>query len=406
MSIGATIRRGGSGMTMGEAMTDPSIKFLVRLKGLVESANGYSAAYIHVSSLPSARRTRDRLSDGLGVLSNLKRRYRNGDIYLMRNADIVFLVRNAPGEELASAGRRIREVFLGKNAPTGDEGEGDIVTLFQLPQDFDSLMELAEQAAGLTKLAMEPALDKQEINLATLAQIKEELQKVDISTMLFNQPVYDISEAKPRIRFHEIYVSVRVLEEMFCPGLSLTSKRWLFTDLTQDLDGAVLRFLTEPDSAPGIGGMSLNLNLSTLASDRFVSFDTELDEKRRRSTVLELNKTDVFENMRLYRELAPFLRQRGYSLLLDGLSFLNIAAIDFAGLPCDYAKLFWSGEAAHLDDDAARYIAQKIKKPDMPRFLLAHCDSAESLRFARSMGIDLVQGRLVDHMVKKGIPFS
>lgn len=406
MPIGATIRRGGSGMTMGEAMTDPSIKFLVRLKGLSDSTSGYSAAYIHVSSLPSARRTRDRLSDGLGVLSNLKRRYRNGDIYLMRNADIVFLVRNAPAEELASAGRRIREVFLGKNAPSPDGDEKDIVTLFRLPQDFDSLMDLAEQAAGLTKLVVEPSVAKQEINLAALAQIKEEVQKVDISTMLFNQPVYDISDIKPRIRFHEIYVSVRVLEEMFCPGLSLTSQRWLFADLTQDLDGAVLRFLAEPDSAPGINGMSLNLNLSTLASDRFVTFDAELDEERRHSMVLEVNKTDVFENMRLYRELTPFLRQRGYRLLLDGLSFLNIAAIDFSGLFCDYAKLFWSGEAAHLDDDAAHYIAQKIKMPNMPKFLLAHCDSAESLRFARSIGIDLVQGRLVDHMVKKGIPFS
>jgi c-di-GMP-related signal transduction protein len=109
--------------------------------------------------------------------------------------------------------------------------------------------------------------------------------------------------------------------------------------------------------------------------------------------------------MRLFRELVPFLRERGYRILLDGLSFYNVAAIDFEGIDCDFAKIFWSGEAGTLSEDTAEKILSKVRKSEKPLFLLGRCDTAESIRFAKMAGIHLVQGRLIDHMVKKHIPF-
>ncbi len=124
----------------------------------------------------------------------------------------------------------------------------------------------------------------------------------------------------------------------------------------------------------------------------------------RQNIILEINKTDVFENMKLYRDITPQLRERGYKILLDGLSFFNIAAIDFHGIDCDYAKLFWSSELRDLGSDVMANIVGKVKGSERPLWVLARCDTAESLRFARFCGIKMVQGRLADHMVKKNIP--
>ena len=98
------------------------------------------------------------------------------------------------------------------------------------------------------------------------------------------------------------------------------------------------------------------------------------------------------------------LNVAGYRILLDGLSFLNVDAIDFNGIECDFAKVFWSSEAAALSEEQLGRITAKMSGSDKPRFILARCDAAESVRYAKTIGLQLVQGRLVDHMVKRGIP--
>ncbi|MDR3437493.1 EAL domain-containing protein [Telmatospirillum sp.] len=392
-------------------MTDPNARFLVHLKTLAEQPAGYRAVHLHVSPLPAAKKSRDNLSRAIRLLADVKTKYKDGEIFLMKNLDIIFLTKEIGKPVLAATGDAIQHVFLGQMSPTFTNvhgGENEFFTLFDLSRDYAKLHAWAEDAAGVARAARpdELADAKGVIDVAVLARIKEEIHRIDIAPMLFNQPVYSIGEQhKPVVMFHEIYMSIAILEDKFCPGQSLTSRKGLFTDLTEELDIVVLRILAEPADRGIRRKMSINVNIATLASPTFVKFDAELPPDARQGVVLEINKTDVFENMRLYRELVPFLRERGYRILLDGLSFYNVAAIDFAGIDCDFAKIFWSGEASSLSEDVANRIYAKLREREMPTFLLGRCDTAESIRFAKAAGIHLVQGRLVDHMVKKNIPF-
>ncbi|MTJ84230.1 MAG: EAL domain-containing protein [Telmatospirillum sp.] len=393
------------------SMTDQNARFLVHLKGIADQPAGYRAVHLMVSALPAAKKSRDNLSRAIRLLVDVKARYKDGEIFLMKNLDIILLSKDIARPVLAAAGEAVQQVFLGQMPPTFANpltGANDFYALFDLSRDFERLHGWAEEAAGVARAAKsgDGAEPKGMIDVAVLARIKEDIHKIDISPMLFNQPVYFIGDGqKTSVMFHEVYMSIPILEDKFCPGQSLTSRKGLFTDLTEELDIVVLRILADPDERGGRRRMSINVNIATLASPTFVKFDAELPPDARQGVVLEINKTDVFENMRLYRELVPFLRDRGYRVLLDGLSFYNVAAIDFEGIDCDFAKIFWSGEASSLTDDVLARIYSKLRAPDMPRFLLGRCDTAESIRFARSAGIGLVQGRLVDHMVKKNIPF-
>ena len=389
-------------------MSDPNTRFLVYLKKIGEKPTGYRAAHLHISQLPPAKKTRDNLSRAISLLSDLKAKYKDGEIFLMKNVDIVFITKEISKPILAAACEAVEQTFVGKMGVMFTNvhgGERESYTLFDLTNDYPKLRDWAEDTAGVSQTAGNGAEVKGEIDLSILARIKEEVQKIDITPMLFNQTIYYIGdEGKVQPTFHEMYISVQVLEDMFCPGLSLTSRRWLFADLTEDLDTVVLRLLTDPDQRAHHKGISINVNLSSLASTKFVKFDAELPAERRQGVILEINKTDIFENMRLFRELAPFLRSRGYRILLDGLSFANVEAIDFDGIECDFAKVFWSGEPAAMTGDALARVTAKMRRPTRPRFILARCDAAESMRFAKSIGLKLVQGRLVDHMVKRNIP--
>jgi len=396
-------------------MADQNAKFLAHLKKLGEQPAGFLAAHFHISELPALKKSRDNLSAALSQLSQLKNRAKDTEIFLLRNFDIVVITRDIPRHNLAAVCAGIQEIFLGKMAVTFTNvhgGLGEFYTIFDISSEYRKLLSWAEAVAGVSEALPPggtapsgPAEPKKDADSATLARIKEGLLRTDISPMLLAQAIYSIAEAgKASVLFRENYIAVKVLENTFCPGQSLTTKRWLFNDLTEDLDAAVLRLLAIPEERLNRRRFSINLNLSTVASERFTKFDAEMTPEHRQNVVIEVNKTDMFESPRLWVKFVPRLRDRGYRVLLDSLHYEAVEFIDFDAISCDYAKLFWSGDIMKLDPGRFSRLQGRVGRRNSPHFVLARCDNADSLRFGRSSGIQLVQGRLVDSMVKKDIP--
>jgi len=399
-------------------MADQNARFLAHLKKLGDQASGYLAAHFHISELPPARKTRDTLSAALSQLASLKFRFKEIEIFLLRNADIVAVTHEMPRHVLASTCASIQEVFLGRMGVTFTNphgGLGEFYTIFDLgaPADYRKLVAWAESAAGVAEASApaaggppaNPNEPKQEVDSATLTRIKVGLGRTDISPMLLAQPAYSIAEPdKVTVIFRENYISVKVLETTFCPGQSLTRNRWLFNDLTGDLDAAVLRLLANPEERASRKRFSINLNLSTVASDRFAKFDADLKPEQRQNIIIAINKTDVIASPRLWIKFVPRLRDRGYKVLLDSLHYEAVEFLDIDAIACDYAKMFWSGDIMRLDPNRFAKLQRRVGNRTSPQFVLARCDTAEGLRFARGAGITILQGRLIDNMVKKGIP--
>ena len=398
-------------------MIDQNTRFLIYLKKLEENPGGVRLIHIHVSELPAHKKSRDNLSRAIGSLTELKTKHQDGEIFLLKNLDIVFVCRAISKPILAAAGDTLRKIFIGQMGVTFQNvhgGKGEFYTLFDLSYELPKIMAWAETVAGVAEVSGgggnvgggTPPATKGAIDLIDLRRIKEEMHRVNMASVLFSQPVYNINDSgKAKLMWQEMYISVQMLEKTFCPGLSLTARRWLFNDLTEDLDGIVFRLLANPEERGQKKRLSINVNLSSLASTKFVAFDAELPIDFRQGVVLEINKTDLFENMRLYGELVPFLQRRGYKILLDGLSLQNVGAIDFDGIQCDFAKIFWSADLGVMAPEESARIRAKLHHRQSPLLVMGRCDTAESLRFAKEMGIVLVQGRLVDHMVKRNIPF-
>ncbi len=400
-------------------MADQNARFLSHLKRLGEQPSGYLAVHFHISELPAAKKSRDNLSAAIRVFASVKNRYKETELFLLRNLDIVVTTREIPRHNLAAECASVQDVFLSKMGVTFRNAYGalgEFYTIFDLgsPSDYQKLLTWTESAAGVSAAPAPssgapppgPGGDKKGIaDSATLARIKEGLTRTDISPMLLAQAAYFIGEPdKVAVMFRENYIAVKVLENTFCPGQSLTANRWLFNDLTEDLDAAVLRLLSNAEERATRRKFSINLNLSTVASERFTKFDNEMTPEQRQNVIIEINKTDMIESPRHWLKHVPALREKGYKVLLDSLHFEAVEFIDFDAIACDYAKMFWSGDIMKLSQDRFARLQDRVGRRKTPQFVLARCDTAEGLRFARSAGISIVQGRLIDNMVKKNIP--
>src|SRR3546814_3399922 len=87
---------------------------------------------------------------------------------------------------------------------------------------------------------------------------------------------------------------------------------------------------------------SLNINISSVLSQRFLEFDARLDKTRRNTIVIELQKVDVFADLARYLFTRDFLLDRGYRICLDGLTALSLPFIDRQKLGFDLIKLHWT----------------------------------------------------------------
>jgi len=126
-------------------MADQNARFLSHLKRLGDQPIGYLAVHFHVSELPTAKKSRDNLSAAIRLFASVKYRYKETELFLLRNLDIIVTTRDIPRHNLAAECASVQEVFVGKMGVTfkNTYGEfGEFYTIFDLgsPADYEKLL--------------------------------------------------------------------------------------------------------------------------------------------------------------------------------------------------------------------------------------------------------------------------
>src|SRR3546814_17190167 len=149
--------------------------------------------------------------------------------------------------------------------------------------------------------------------------------------MTNRQPVCEVGDdGRPVPLFYELFTSIVALRQTLMPGQNLYSDRWLFQYLTGKLDLRMLAWLTRNDDATLRHSFSLNINISSVLSPRFLEFDARLDKPRRTPIVIELQKVDVLADLTRYRFTRDFLLDRRYS---NGLAVRPALSLPFIHRP-------------------------------------------------------------------------
>ncbi|MBI1208364.1 MAG: hypothetical protein GC191_13900 [Azospirillum sp.] len=339
------------------------------------------------------------------VLSELANKASFMQIYTMSNADVIVLYKGIKLASITEVCQKIEMVILAKTVLTGVNPyrENSLYSIMELSLNFINVIRFVEDL-GREKGGETTTETKPPITLEELGKLERSMAMFDLSPFLFNQPIVNLSgENVDEMEYFELYISIKLLQERLCPDYDITANRWLFNYFTANLDQSVLRALNHGMTFMRGRRIGINVNLPTVISTGFIKFDERLPIDFRGNVVLEVNKSDLFENLPLFNEVSEFAKDKKYQISVDGLNPFWVMNFDLEYLQCDYAKIFWSTDMLTMDDNFRQYFFERIGEQDRCRFVLSRCDTVSSLVFAQKAGIQLVQGRAVDNILRKGV---
>jgi len=117
------------------------------------------------------------------------------------------------------------------------------------------------------------------------------------------------------------------LKKRIGPEVNLFASPWLFQYLMETLDKRMLAVLGNRDFAKLPFAISLNLNVSTVLSRDFQKFHQTVG-KYTSKVVVEMQVLDIFADMNTYGYARDTLQERGYRVVVDGLSPLALQFLD------------------------------------------------------------------------------
>lgn len=260
----------------------------------------------------------------------------------------------------------------------------------------------SEKSAAHKRFVLPPVAaeqGKKQLTPAELARISKALVNTDFSNMIRRQFVCIVlDDIAPSPMFEEVFVSIADLGETILPDVSLTATPWLFQDLTETLDKCVLTTVSRHDDGAFYRDFSLNLNVSSILSEDFKSFDKGIRENMKASVVLELQPIDIVSDFSMYVRARDFAQSLGYKICIDGVSALNLPFIDREKLGADFVKLTWQADLPDLLTQDEK-LKEKILSIGSNRTILCRVDDEKALNFAKESKITLLQGRYIQHLL-------
>lgn len=384
-----------------------------KLMGLLQSAKkelqGLRLVHMHLGLLENTEFTDTTLI--ARVLREIADQSAYLQIFNISNGDLIMLYKGLKFGAVEEVCKKIEALLLSKTRMTGlnPYKEDKLYSILELSLNFVHVIRFLESIGKDEESAIAPPPPdaKPGITLEELAKIDKALTMFDLSPFIFNQPVVNIrNETEQNKEYFELYISIKGIQDRLSPDFDLLANRWLFNYFTASLDQSLLRSLNHGLDFIGNESIGININLSTAMSTSFMKFDERLPPTYRGKVILEIGKVDLIENMSLYRELLDFAIKREYRICIDGLNEFWVSQLDFDALGCDYAKVFWTSDMLALDPDLERAFLDKAGAMSRCKFILARCGTMRGLLYAYKHNIHLVQGRMIDTILRKGVKIA
>jgi hypothetical protein len=389
------------------------------LKQLEPPMRDKGAIRLHLSRLQPENRSPQNLRMAEVAFDEIVRT-RSAWLYRLRNSDLIVIFENHESDLAERAVQKLLKLWerdpLMKNFKA-DARKNRLSNWFDLNQDYDKLLAFAmRQAASADQTSYKtlPELiaehEQRKLNLERgqpltpleLAKTEDALQRVDLSSFTRRQAVCALVEdGKPEVVFTELFVSITDLRETLMPRTDLTANPWLFQRLTQTLDKRVMaQIARREDRTLMREGFSINLNVATLLSEEFVTFDEDFAPTTN-DVILEMRLEDIFSDPESFAFARDFVTERGYRILVDGLTLQTFPHADPDRLGVNYLKLMWTRDlAGWVGTEVGNSLRDMIRERKRGRAILARCDSDAAIQVGRQLGITLFQGRYIDGLVR------
>jgi len=340
---------------------------LSRLKRIENSPSGYYLVHLHLSDLKKNNRQShfvqiaSRTFDG--VVEN-----HDATLFPLTNADLVLICRDVPVD-------KVRSLFSEDPLTAVDDTgfEDRFATWYDLTnsEDFAAFFGIAADLSLEAERRQEEAarLKDREAALGTplepknLSDINTKLIRARVADLMGNQTCLLVrSGGGGEVVFREQYISLSKVKERIAPDVNFFASPWLFQFLTEALDRRLLSILSQQEFEDVEDAISINLNIATVLSRDFQKFHQAVGEKTDK-VVVELQMIDVFADTKNYGYARDSLQERGYRILIDGLTASSLYYFDPALLRSDFLKVTWNQD---LEGDNAEEQMLEMKENHRP----------------------------------------
>lgn len=398
------------------AMERPSEEdmLLTQLGRIKDNASGCFAIHMHLSNL----RPGNKQPHFLDIAGRSFQDFVSGNdalLFRMYNRDMVLICRNIPIDDVDPIVEKVRALFPEDPLTQAPMGSYDdrFTTWHDLsqPEDFRSFLAIAKDQAAAAAVERENDQKEQKAQAAAadlgmplapdnLAAIEQKMKSTQIADLINNQAVYRVVPGqKGKIVFREYFIAMGELKNRVAPNVNLFGSPWLFQYLTETLDRRMLAVMSRRDLSTAPEDISLNLNISTIMSREFQQFHEHIEDNTSR-VVVEFQVIDIFSDTNAYRYARDFLRERGYRVLIDGLSPLAIDFFDPSLLQPDFLKISWGPEfVGEEKQEKVEEMRNVVKHAGKDGVVLSRVDSQDAVQWGAMLGISRFQGYFIDKLV-------
>lgn len=389
-------------------------KLLEVVSGLKEDPSGYYALHFNLSQLTEQYRSEYQIKIALNILYDLFKT-QDSIAFLLEDKDVVVLYNGTNRGLLEKAIFQIRYLFM--DDPLGYSADGleneDLCTVYDLEFQWRDFFIACKKKLNNESTTETHAPTKEiqtssgtraklhVLNPTELNRIINNIQKTNITETLRSQPICAIIPGRePKIIFEETYINISNLVDLLKIDVDLFSSMTLFKYLTKTFDKRVIAALKTKAANENKFAVSLNLNVRSLFSEEFASFDATLTVNQKASTVIEIQISDVFEDIPRFLMAKETVQQLGYRVCLDGLDNIGFTQVDRNSLGFDLAKVQWNPELNNPEfAQKKQQLSDAVIRCNPKRVILCRCDNEDAVEYGKSIGISLFQGRYVDKLL-------
>lgn len=386
---------------------------LGRLNRVETNPSGYFAVHLHLSDLQRQNKQAHFLDIAARSFSGLLDNH-EATLFPLSNADMVLVCRNVPVDDVDPVVDKVRALFNEDPLTSIDEGgfEDGLSSWYDLSvsEDFAAFFHIAtdlsmgadrrrDEEEKNRKAAQER--DGNPLGPMNLAAINQKLQGAQVADLINQQTCLQVGAGGDgKVLFHENFISMAELKKRIAPEVNLFASPWLFQYLTETLDRRILVTLAEHDFDELGEVISINLNLSTILSRDFQTFHKAVGDNTSK-VVVEINILDIFSDMNSYEYARDTLQERGYQVLVDGLSPTSLQYFEPAILQSDFVKISWGTEFESDDDDSrVNELREVVATTGKDSVILARVDTEKAVKWGLGIGVSRFQGFFIDKLVE------
>ncbi len=208
------------------------LEYLERLERHREGPYRRSRASVASAAAEPSRASRS--ASRVSTFENIVSQY-EGQLFKLRNHDLVFVSRGASAKQIDEAVIKLRYLFSEDplvQLAVEDNDESGFCTWYRLDRDYYEFLAVARRLHQLsdtrlpTDFTKEVTQMKDALDPKGLAKLEELLTGADVSNLVRNQPICSFGkDGIPTPIFHEVFVSITDLENTLMPRVNVQSSR-------------------------------------------------------------------------------------------------------------------------------------------------------------------------------------